>query len=130
MDVVCRDSHDLSVRHVLNFGHTLGHAIEQLHDLAHGEAVSIGMVFACKLSESFSGFTSEKTTILIKLLEQNNLPVSISANVDEVLNVMMNDKKNKGKDINYVLLEDFGKTKVHSFSTDIIHEKLISFFHP
>jgi 3-dehydroquinate synthase len=128
MDVVCKDSHDLALRHVLNFGHTLGHAIEQLHDLAHGEAVSIGMVFACRLSETYIGFSAEQTATLIQLLEQYQLPVSITANAEEVVAVMMNDKKNNGNDINYILLEDFGKPVLHSFSADTILEKLTTFF--
>ena len=129
MDVVCKDSQDLAQRHVLNFGHTLGHAIEQLHDLAHGEAVAIGMVFACRLSESVTGFAPEKTALLIQLLQQYQLPVSIAAQSDEVVSIMLNDKKNKGDDIRYVLLEDFGKPIVQSFSANFIHEKLNAFFH-
>ncbi len=128
MDVVCKDSEDLAQRHVLNFGHTLGHAIEQLHDLSHGEAVAIGMVFACRLSESVTGFPAEKTELLIQLLQKYRLPVSINAQSDEVVSIMLNDKKNKGDDIRYVLLENFGKPIVQSFSVEFIRENLNSFF--
>ncbi len=56
--VVVEDEFEKGDRKLLNFGHTLGHAIENIYQLPHGHAVSIGMVAACAFSESLNGFTS------------------------------------------------------------------------
>ena len=127
MKVVSSDPHDNSNRHVLNFGHTLGHALEPILGLSHGEAISVGMVFACKLSEKICGFNSEHTRRLTALLHRYGLPVHVKAAVGKVLDLMVNDKKNKDSQITYVLLEDMGKPIVHGFTKDQLIEPLTSF---
>jgi 3-dehydroquinate synthase len=127
MKVVSQDPHDSSSRHVLNFGHTLGHALEPILGISHGEAVSVGMVFACKLSEMICGFDSAHTRRLTALLQRYGLPVHVHVAVEKVLNLMANDKKNKDTQITYVLLEDMGKPITHRFAKEQLVEHLTSF---
>ncbi len=66
--VVEKDEFEQRDRRLLNFGHTLGHAIENLYELPHGHAVAIGMVAACMISEEFTGFKG--TDRVIAVLEE------------------------------------------------------------
>ncbi|RYG29963.1 MAG: 3-dehydroquinate synthase, partial [Chitinophagaceae bacterium] len=68
MDIVVRDEFDKADRQLLNFGHTIGHAIEKLMDIPHGHAVSIGMVSACALSEKAAGLHFADAARVVKLL--------------------------------------------------------------
>lgn len=95
--VVEKDERDKSYRHVLNFGHTIGHSIELLYGLRHGEAVSIGMIKEAKLGK-VAGFLDEKRVEeLERVLRENELPVEFPADFDteEVLEIMMEDKKGR-----------------------------------
>ena len=68
------------LRRILNFGHTVGHAIEKLYSLSHGQAVAIGMVVACKISERITGLSREVTDNLTELLRRYHLPFFIFKN--------------------------------------------------
>jgi 3-dehydroquinate synthetase len=61
--VVEKDEFEQGERRLLNFGHTLGHAIENLYELSHGQAISIGMVTACMISEEFTDFKDTERVI-------------------------------------------------------------------
>lgn len=108
--VVQKDEFEKGERRLLNFGHTLGHALENQYELMHGQAVSIGMVFACHLSEQLTGFT--QTEKVVDLLENYKLPAYASFDKQKVFNVMRMDKKRERKEMNYVLLERLGKAVV------------------
>lgn len=110
-DVVERDEHDTGERALLNFGHTLGHAIEKLHDyktITHGEAVSIGSVLMTAASE-YHGQTANGTTErLVALLKKYNLPTASQFSKSEIVKATHGDKKSTGKSINLVLLKEIG----------------------
>ena len=120
--VVARDERDTGRRLILNYGHTLGHALERLDAFAgrsHGEAVSIGMVFAARLAEAEGlaapGLAARHVRLLSSLgLETHGgLP-----DAGEVLAAMKMDKKYRGG-IRFVLLEDVGRpTVVDTVSED------------
>jgi 3-dehydroquinate synthase len=76
--VVQEDEFEKADRKLLNFGHTLGHAIENNYQFMHGHAVSIGMVAAAKISEEINNFYSVDKERLTKLIEQYNLPATFS----------------------------------------------------
>ncbi len=104
------------VRAILNFGHTLGHAIERVTgygQLLHGEAVAIGMVFACRLAERLDIITSELTTRLIHLLQRFQLPTDVDTglSVSELLTAMQHDKKNIAGQLRFVLPTALGHVK-------------------
>jgi 3-dehydroquinate synthase len=120
--VVQRDEFEQNERRLLNFGHTLGHAIENQYKLMHGEAVAIGMVFAATLSQSISGFRD--TERLVSVIEQYGLPVSADYNRDTVFAVLTGDKKKEGSTVNFVLLKKLGKGYIEKISLDKIYEAL------
>lgn len=101
------DEFEKGDRKLLNFGHTIGHAIENQYSISHGQAISIGMKYAAQLSESKISFT--KTEALINLLERYGLPTAYTFNKEKVAAAMMLDKKRKDKFIDFVLLNKIGK---------------------
>jgi len=112
-DVVNSDFKESFAREVLNYGHTLGHAIE-LHSefaLRHGEAVSIGMVYAAELARS-RGLLSPKILLQHRaLLTALTLPITYRADAwPELLRLMSRDKKARGRTIRFVLITAVGRT--------------------
>ncbi|WP_090105914.1 3-dehydroquinate synthase [Chitinophaga sp. CF118] len=107
--VVLEDEFENGPRRWLNFGHTLGHAVEKLENIAHGKAVAIGMVAAAKISEKLKGLPVEQTNRLIRLINDYQLPVTLASNKEEVYNIFKMDKKREGDAIHFVLLEEIGK---------------------
>ncbi len=105
--VVQQDEFERGDRKLLNFGHTLGHALENQYELSHGQAIAIGMTYACHLSEQLAGFT--ETGRVVKLLEKYNLPTYASFNRKKAIDVLQKDKKKVRDEMNFVLLEKIGK---------------------
>ncbi len=120
--VVQKDEFEKGERRLLNFGHTLGHALETQYELLHGQAISIGMTYACHISEQIAGF--KQTEKVVTVLEKYNLPTYASFNKQKVFNVLKMDKKRERKEMNYVLLEKIGKGVVKSISLKQL-EKII-----
>jgi 3-dehydroquinate synthase len=110
LSVVKRDPFEQGERRLLNFGHTLGHALETAYELEHGQAVAIGMSFACRISETHLGFKG--TQRVCEVLQQYGLPHEAVFDADKVLGTMSMDKKRMGRDMNYVMLERIGKGQV------------------
>lgn len=115
-EIVEHDEFDTGERMVLNFGHTLGHALEKAHGytgLTHGAAVGIGMVLIARLGEHM-GLTVDGTAEQIaSLLEKYGLPVSDSAPLDQIVEATALDKKGLGGDLRIVLLHTIGDSFVH-----------------
>lgn len=105
--VVLQDETEKGDRKLLNFGHTLGHAIENQYELSHGEAISIGMTYAALLSEQMLGFTGANA--LINLLMKYGLPTRATFDWKAVTDVLVKDKKNSSKGMQYILLQKIGK---------------------
>ena len=101
------------LRHILNFGHTLGHAIESVAGLGkytHGEAIAIGMVFAAKLSEAQDLCTNQDVKRLMDLLHTYHLPTTIKLPHDELIRAIKHDKKTMHGQTKWVLIQGIGKT--------------------
>ncbi|MBN2487344.1 MAG: 3-dehydroquinate synthase [Bacteroidales bacterium] len=108
-NVVEADEHEKGERRLLNFGHTFAHAIEKHTGILHGEAVSIGMVLATKVSEKL-GLVSKTVTEQIKnVLMAYSLPTAPNIDIKNLFEAMKQDKKREGSDIHLVLLENIGK---------------------
>jgi len=116
--VVQIDEFEQGDRKLLNFGHTLGHAIENTYKLPHGHAVSIGMVAAAYLSASLLKFkdAGKIATLIVKY----GLPAFYKYDAGKALENMRADKKRISKEIHYVLLEKIGKGVVKPLTMDII----------
>ncbi|KAB1071289.1 3-dehydroquinate synthase [Tamlana haliotis] len=119
-NVVEEDPFEDGLRKTLNFGHTLGHAIESYFlsspnktTLLHGEAVVVGMILACYISSELTGFPMEKTNAIKSLLTSYYGKVSIDkSEYGTITELLKYDKKNNHGNINFVLLEDIGKHKI------------------
>jgi 3-dehydroquinate synthase len=105
--VVEKDEFERNERRLLNFGHTLGHAIENLYNLPHGHAVAIGMVAACMISEEVGDF--EGTDRVITVLKRYGLPTFATYEPAEVMEILRMDKKRVKDSMNYVLLNKIGQ---------------------
>lgn len=105
--VVMNDEFEQGERKLLNFGHTLGHAIENLYELSHGQAISIGMTYAAVMSQQLKNFS--QTAELVSLLEKYKLPSFAEFDAKKAFKIVMKDKKKDNVSINYILLEKIGK---------------------
>jgi len=97
-DVVCEDEFDTGARNLLNFGHTVGHAVEKLSDFAisHGEAVAIGMVVETRAAV-FAGLCgSERLETLLQTLKKCGLPTKSPYGAAELADAALSDKKRRG----------------------------------
>ena len=112
-EIVAQDEKEQSIRALLNFGHTFGHAIEKLTgygNWTHGDAVAVGMVLAARLSEKMSLITPKDIQDIENILTAAHLPISLpSVDPDEILAAMKSDKKVKNRNIQLVLLKNIGK---------------------
>ena len=110
-DVVSRDEREKGERMLLNFGHTLGHAIEKLYDfsgISHGMAVAVGMVMMAAAGEKqgvTAGGTAERIAALCK---KYSLPTEESFSFEQLANAARSDKKSAGSSISLVLLREIG----------------------
>lgn len=125
--IVENDEKEHGERALLNFGHTCGHAIEKLwsfETVSHGEAVGIGMVMIAEAGEK-NGITEKGTKDrIIKVLEKNNLKISDTHSVEEIVSAMSVDKKRTGNGIKLVMAKKIGE----SFVMPVTNEELKNIF--
>ncbi|UCE61358.1 MAG: 3-dehydroquinate synthase [Phycisphaerales bacterium] len=122
-DIVARDATEqVDVRVLLNFGHTVGHAIEEGcgYTLRHGECVSLGILAACRLSRSCGLFSDAGIGRVEALLARIGLPTRLpqALDIDRIIATMHKDKKIRDHAVRFVLLEDIGKPTVRNDVTD------------
>ena len=124
--IVSADIREISgERSLLNFGHTIGHAIERSTNfkLPHGDCISIGMVAACRISVKRAGLSSEERDDVVSLLKQFQLPTQLPAEVDRerVGAAVEHDKKFLGGKIRFVVTPRIGEAHV---SNDVTMEDI------
>ncbi len=116
-DVVERDFKEENVRKILNFGHTIGHAVESLflksgNIIPHGEAVVIGMICEAYLSVKENLISQDDFQIIVDHLNRFYPKLDIlTYSFDSIMALMLNDKKNSSKNINFTLLDGIGTAK-------------------
>ncbi len=118
MRIVVADEREQGERMKLNFGHTIGHAIEKAVSLPHGAAISIGMVAAAGLSVSKCGLDKKDAGRLEALLGEIGLPTRLDAQGEAVLEAIRKDKKRFGQKIRMSLLEGIGKARITDVGLD------------
>ncbi|GGW78846.1 3-dehydroquinate synthase [Alteromonas halophila] len=126
-EVVAVDEREGGLRAILNLGHTFGHAIEAEQGYGnwlHGEAVSAGMVFACKTAEQLSMLSASETRQVRALLQAFSLPVDGPSTMtkDDYVKHMKHDKKVAGGRIRFVIPERIGKAIV----TDSVNDETLT----
>ncbi len=127
-NVVQQDEKEANERRKLNFGHTIGHAIEKLERAGHGRAVAMGMVAAAKFSEK-KGFISKQDILRISsLLNDLNLPTNLDYNAKQIIKAAARDKKKQGDELFYVFLEKIGQARVEKISFETMNTFIGSVF--
>ncbi len=129
-EVVEEDEKESGVRKILNFGHTIGHAVESLSlktksPLLHGEAVAIGLIAEAKLSQINDTLSPKGFNYIEEIIKQASLPtkyISKNASYKNIYKEMLNDKKNSNGKIKWVLLDELGEA---SWDNEIEDENLI-----
>lgn len=125
-DVVERDQFDFGDRLLLNFGHTLAHAIEQHYryqKYSHGEAVAVGMVQLTEIAEA-KGLSLKGTSKQIEnLCKKYHLPTYSDTKTDDLIAAISLDKKNLNKKLSLVLLKEIGSSYVYQSDLTLIKEK-------
>lgn len=135
--VVMEDPKEKHLRKILNFGHTIGHAIEGYAltrtsaPFLHGEAIAVGMICEAFISHKKSGLSAESlediTQYLLSIYPKNTLPAfSYSEKIiGELVEIMKNDKKNEGSSIGFALLKEIGTAEPSVFvEEDLIKESI------
>jgi 3-dehydroquinate synthase len=118
-DIVQRDETETGERKLLNFGHTIGHALEKIYEykkLSHGEAVAIGMVMITKASEN-DGITQKGTADKIaELCKMYHLPIYDDSSKRDIAFASHSDKKSSGRNIDIVVLNSIGNSTVKTLT--------------
>ena len=118
--IVEQDEFDTGERMLLNFGHTLGHAVEKAFHYdtySHGEAVGLGMVLLTSQAEKL-GLTDPGTAAkIVALLQKFSLPVEITLSREEFIKTIALDKKKRGSQLTLVLIKDIGEGYLHTIES-------------
>ncbi len=119
-DVVDHDEFEKGERKLLNFGHTIGHAIEKCSNLtiSHGNAVAIGMVIATKGAFELGLSYDDYSDVLVPLLQKNNLPTTCHFSAEELYKVSLTDKKRSRDVISLIVPEEYGLCKIHKITVE------------
>ncbi|HBL85435.1 MAG: 3-dehydroquinate synthase [Clostridiales bacterium GWF2_38_85] len=125
-DIVEADEHEAGDRKLLNFGHTIGHAIEKLSnfEISHGHAVAVGMIIASRIAEK-TGFAIEPCTDrIIEALQNNSLPTECKYNGHELATVALADKKRSGGNITLILPRQIGCCAQMTIPVSLLEETI------
>ncbi len=117
VDVVSQDEKEAGIRAILNYGHTIGHAIESLtgySKINHGEAVGIGMIAAGKIAGKLGMWAEQTTQRQETLIQKAALPISIPTALksDDILESLQLDKKVKAGKVRFILPTNLGQVKI------------------
>lgn len=125
-DVVAIDEHDTGLRMILNFGHTVGHAVEKLGnytELTHGQAVAIGMVAALRLG-ALRG-DADLSAPLVALLHKIGLPTEMTHDREAIFGALLSDKKKFGSTVNFILVREPGRAEITPIEAEALHEYIL-----
>lgn len=132
-ELIEQDETESGVRKIVNFGHTVGHAIEALslesdNPLLHGEAVSIGMIAEAKISQMQNMLSIEDFQTIENALTNAGLPTAISGlQTEDIIKKMQSDKKNFSGQINFTLLQTIGKGVINQKASEEIIKQAIAY---
>lgn len=121
-DVVEQDEKESGLRKVLNFGHTIGHAIESVEELGglyHGECVALGMIPMC---------ASEIRQRLVPVLKKLNLPTEYTGDMDKLIAAASHDKKFSGEKVTVITLREIRKFEMEEWTTAELFDRIKEFF--
>ncbi|HZJ83834.1 MAG TPA: 3-dehydroquinate synthase [Clostridia bacterium] len=124
--IVSKDEKEHGLRAILNFGHTIGHGLESMTGYSlytHGEAIALGMIYESRIAQYMGLIDASLVDLLTLLLEKANLPTKLQGiDVDQLIEAMTHDKKNKSGSIVFILPIDTGKVDIFdNVDVDIIY---------
>ena len=124
-EIVSRDEEDRDLRQILNFGHTLGHAIESYYhyrDYKHGQGVAIGMAVKSKMALETGKITKTEYEDIIKVLKLYNLPLEVVKAEDwnAIIKDMIYDKKAEGSRFKLIQLDAVGNVKIEAYDFETL----------
>ncbi len=123
-EIVEQDERDLGLRNILNYGHTVGHAIESVSNfsIGHGRAVAIGMVAAARISNRMGRLDKDELSRLKDIIKKVGLPTEMpNLKVEDIIQRMRHDKKVLRDKVRFVLLKSIGSV----FVTDEVNPSLV-----
>jgi len=111
--IVAADEHDTGKRRLLNFGHTIGHAVEKLsgYEASHGEAVAFGMLFISRAAEELGITRARSSEEIERVLKQYDFSLSYRYPADELYEAALIDKKRYGDSITLIIPEKIGDAR-------------------
>jgi len=122
--VVLDDEKDLCNRKKLNFGHTIGHAIESIYGFRHGESVGYGMLCAIDISKQLGTLSESNHKKIFNLIHRLDLP-NLNPDVDLIINQLKKDKKIEDNKNNFILLNHIGNSYIsNKVSIDMIKNSI------
>ena len=123
-EVVSGDEFDRGGRAVLNFGHTVGHAVESLsgYTLSHGKAVAIGMRVITESCEKANICQKGVTEKLVSLLQANGLPIECEMSADDLINTVRKDKKKSGDSISVIVPKELCSCAIEKMSFEKLYD--------
>lgn len=121
--IVLEDPKESGLRKILNFGHTIGHALESLFlesdtSFLHGESIAVGMIVESILSKEIGLKDQEFDSIFSCFKERYTLPILTKKDVESIMVLIKNDKKNNEGKLNFTLLESVGKASFDNFISE------------
>lgn len=134
--IVSQDPFEKNLRKTLNYGHTLGHAIESysmdnknIDPLLHGEAIAIGMILTTYISNRLLGFPDDTLNdITTSILNKFPKVLLSSTGVEAIIDLLIYDKKNSNGKVLFVLLEDIGQHKINCEVPDTIIKDAFDYY--
>jgi 3-dehydroquinate synthase len=127
--VVGQDEQEAGYRRILNFGHTLGHAVEAASDfrISHGQAVAAGMGIAIKFSRKWMDLAEDVAARALALIHKLGLPVDLPQNIDPepLLAALEKDKKIQQNVCHFVLISKIGQAVIHPIPVEELRRNLL-----
>ncbi|TAL58937.1 MAG: 3-dehydroquinate synthase [Bacteroidetes bacterium] len=130
--IVVADPYENGLRKALNFGHTIGHAIESASlkskkKMLHGEAIALGMICEAYLSRKCCGLSSQELDSITEFIVSIFKPPPLKSQAKQLIGLMQQDKKNKDSEINFTLLSAIGKAEINNSCSEELIEESIHF---
>lgn len=127
-DIVAQDEFDRGQRQLLNLGHTFGHGIEACSSFAvsHGSAVAIGMAMIVRAAVQFGFCTTETRDTVLDLLRQYGLPTDCAYPAEQMLGVVLHDKKSSGGSVSLIVPTAVGHCEIRKTPADEISNWLLA----
>ena len=122
--IVEQDEKELGNRRLLNFGHTMGHALEAIYGVSHGKAVAIGMFYAAKLALK-NGYCNKQTFDEIQfILQEFKFETEFKYDLDKVIEKIYQDKKSYDEDVNFIYPFTIGDCRVVKTNVELLKNQL------